>query len=123
MPDLEASADGAKLMRNRAHVVPLCTRAALRAGMARDLAPDVEALADGAILKRHSISGAVAGHVRKKALHAAARLVARAPELAPQLRSLPAKAIEDGNHAVVLASAPPLLVGVAACTFAVPVGC
>ena len=76
------------------------------ASMARDLAADVAALAEGSVLAERSITGALAGHVRKKALHAAARMVSRAPELAPQFQELPAAAISDGNHAVVLASAP-----------------
>ena len=75
------------------------------ASMARDLADDVAKLADSYYLYRGGVTGALAGHVRKKALHACARMVSRAPELASQFQELPAAAISDGNHAVVLASA------------------
>jgi AP-1 complex subunit gamma-1 len=75
------------------------------ASMARDLASDVERLADGSILLQHGISGAAAGHIRKKALLACSRMASRAPELAGMFKELPATGISDGNHAVVMACA------------------
>jgi AP-1 complex subunit gamma-1 len=79
------------------------------ASMACDLAADVERLAEGTALKANNVTGAAAGHARKKALLAAARMASRAPELADMFKVLPAAAIQDGNHAVVMASARPRL--------------
>lgn len=77
------------------------------AGMAADLAPEVERLADGRFLQRNGITGALAGHIRKKALLAACRMVTRAPDLEETFRDVPGSVIPDGNHAVVMAGAPP----------------
>lgn len=75
------------------------------AGMATDLAPEVERLADGKFLQRSGITGALSGHVRKKALLAATRMVSRAPDLEETFRDVPGSVIPDGNHAVVMAGA------------------
>lgn len=77
------------------------------AGMAADLAPEVERLADGRFLQRNGITGALAGHIRKKALLAACRMVTRAPDLEETFRDVPGSVIPDGNHAVVMAGARP----------------
>eukprot|EP00892_Ulva_mutabilis_P011372 jgi/Ulvmu1/8607/UM046_0005.1 len=72
-------------------------------GMAADLAPEVERLCDGKLLQRNGVNGALAGHVRKKALLAASRMVSRAPALEETFRDVPGSVIPDGNHAVVMA--------------------
>lgn len=71
-------------------------------GMANDLAPEVERLCDGKFLSRNNIVGPLAGHVRKKALLAAVRMVTRAPDVAEMFRDIPGVVIPDGNHAVVM---------------------
>lgn len=70
--------------------------------MAMDLAPEVERLCDGKFLTRNSIVGPIAGHVRKKALLAAVRMVTRAPDVAEMFLDIPGAVIPDGNHAVVM---------------------
>lgn len=80
------------------------------AGMAADLAPEVERLADGRFLQRNGITGALSGHIRKKALLTACRMVTRAPDLEETFRDVPGTVIPDGNHAVVMAGAPPLVI-------------
>lgn len=77
------------------------------AGMAADLAPEVERLTDGRFLQRNGITGALSGHIRKKALLAACRMVTRAPDLEETFRDVPGAVIPDGNHAVVMAGAEP----------------
>ena len=79
-------------------------------GMARDLAPEVERLAEGSALQKKGLGASVVGHIRKKALLACTRMATRAPELAEQFKELPAAAMQDGNHAVVMASARSLAI-------------
>lgn len=77
-------------------------------GMAMDLAPEVERLCDAKFLTRNSIVGPIAGHVRKKALLTAVRMVSRAPDVADMFLNIPGAVIPDGNHAVVMGGALPV---------------
>lgn len=55
------------------------------------------------MLSRKGLTASICGHIRKKALLACGRMATRAPELADMFKELAASAMQDTNHAVIMA--------------------
>ena len=76
------------------------------AGMASDLAPDVEHLMSVKYLNDKQVPIPMQNHIRKKALFAACRVLRKQPDLLENFKEPARAALSDRNHAVVLAGAP-----------------